>query len=227
MKQLTIKGLKKYPNTAIKWEEKIYFGMSMENSIFHNKSLLEEVIQFLSDHSSSFTVLVGDYLHRYNEMIFHGLNEEDAIKVVLDKGLKLKSDFVNTMDTLALPVAYNFVHTEHLLTLPEFSDKFDRFISIYQTNTAFSTLIDQTVEIFLRRQYKVKLDIEQSKRLCNQYLFEELAMFEILAEQGYMVNIYPGNQLPVIKAICTGALKGVSAPLEQIQAVEIKFRPVP
>ena len=100
-----------------------------------------------------------------------------------------------------------------------------RFESLYKSNKHFEKIIDYTVNVFLRRQPDIKVSIDKARSLCCQYLFEELVIFEILAEDGYKVNIYPGNQLPIIKAIVTGQLKNVSEPLEGIQAVEIKFRP--
>jgi hypothetical protein len=122
-------------------------------------------------------------------------------------------------------VAWDFLYTNDLKNRPLFNSKMERFKSIYLVNKQFQELLNHTVNVFLRRQQEIMIGLREAKDLCRLYLLEELVIFEILAEEGYNVNMYPGNQLPIIKAIVTGQLKNVSEPLEGIQAVEIKFRP--
>ena len=214
-----------YPKGEIRWSGKPYLGMSMNNRIFHSQPSLSELLNFIKEHTDDFSVLVGDYLHRYNLQIFEGLNEADSINLVSEQSKALVDLFRETVKQNGNALQYHFLFTKDLKDHIFFNEKMKRFQSLHKTSKHFESLTEYTINIFLRRQNNIKVPMEKARELCRSYLFEELVIFEMLAENGYKVNIYPGNQLPIIKAIVSGQLKNISKPLESIQAVEIKFRP--
>ncbi len=218
-----IKKIKVYPKEPILWKNGVYLGMSMNNQMFRSVDTVCEMLQLISTYTNQCEILVGDFLHRYNEQIFEGYNEQEAINISQIKGKKLRGFFEEAI--IKFPIKYNFLYTGEFLMRPEFSIKLKRFKNLYNSHTRFHELINYTVNIFLRRQNDIKISLDKAKELCREYLFEELIIFEILAEKGLEVNIYPGNQLPLIKELVAGRLKGVSEILEKIQAIEIKFRP--
>ncbi len=220
-----IKKLNLYPKLDYDWNHHVYLGMSMNNKVFQSPDTLVEIINLLALKSEDCLILVGDYLHRYNEQIFNGLSKEEAIKKCQRKGSELKFIFDKTTKENTPNFKYCYRDTEVFLSHPNFGQKIEKFEKLYLTNTKFKELIEYTVDVFLRRQSEIKIDIIQARKLCVKYLLEEMVIFEILAEEKYTINVYPGNQLPIIKSICTGDLKGISEELEKIQAVEIKFRP--
>lgn len=220
-----IKKLKCYPQGHIHWENGAYMSMSINNTVFHNEDTLRTVLETISDNCNSCSIIVGDYLHRYNEELISEGNLKDVIKKALDKGRKLVDLFKKVLNNSNVNTNYTIHYTKDFLSHPQFSEKMDHFQRLHKSNKDFKGLTEYTIEVFLRRQNNRKVSLEKAKELCRLYLFEELVIFEILAEEGYKVNIYPGNQLPIIKAIVTGQLKNVSKPLESIQAIEIKFRP--
>jgi len=219
-----LKKVRVYPKENIDWSEKAYLGMSMGNRIFQSPESLIELWQYIASHTSHLTILVGDHLHRYNLQIFEGLSEKSAIDIAEEQGRRLVNIFMNTIGHTS-PKEYHFLYTKSLMVHFAFDSKMTKFKMLYDSDPTFAALIEYTVNVFLRRHKEIKVSTEKAKNLCRLYLFEELVIFEILASEGYKVNIYPGNQLPIIKEIVTGKLKNVSEQLESIQAVEVKFRP--
>jgi tRNA-dependent cyclodipeptide synthase len=219
-----IKKIRSYPSRQINWTGGLYLGMSMSNTAFQDSQRLKLILNEITSRNKKFTLLVGDFLHRYNEQIFGGLSEKDAIESSLKKGEMLVKLFVEIADEIE-NVQYSIIHTSKFLQYPSFTEKMNRLRNCYKANNHFRELIEYTIDVFLRRQIEIKTKYEVARELCRNYLFEELAIFEILSEEGFNVNIYPGNQLVIIKAIITGSLKNVSESLERIQAIEIKLRP--
>lgn len=218
-----IKKIKVYPKEPVQWDNGVYLGMSMNNKMFKSPETIIEMLKKIKEHTDHFSLLIGDYLHRYNEQIFLGYTEEEAIKVSIEKGQILTNLFKETADQL--PIKYHLIYSGDFISRPSFVNKLEKLNQLYISNTHFHELVNHTVNIFLRRQSDIKIPIQKAKELCRSYLFEELIIFEILAEEGLKVNIYPGNQLPLIKELVAGKLSDVSDILEKIQAIEIKFRP--
>lgn len=228
MKNNTIYEVKKtvcYPNQPIRWGDNIYISMSINNNVFNSDDTLAEFIKFLSAHSKNITIINGGFLHRYNEQIFFGLSEHASAKVSLEKGSLLQKKFIDTVKKIDVSINYKFIDSLEFNKYPTFHTKFKLFQSFYISESKFRYLLEYTIDVFLRRQPEIKLSATEARKRCLMYLIEELVIFEILAEKGYYVNVYPGNQLPIIKAICMGKLKNISNSLEHIQAVEVKFRP--
>ncbi len=218
-----IKKIRVYPKEPIEWNNGVYLGMSMNNKMFKSAETIAEMLKLIGEHTHSFTLLIGDYLHRYNEQIFLGYDEAEAIEKSIEKGVYLTSLFKSVAKNYS--VKYDLRYSSEFKERSDFLIRLEKFKQLYQDNNRFHELINDTVNIFLRRQSDIKISIHKAKELCRSYLFEELIIFEMLAEEGLNVNIYPGNQLPLIKVLVSGKLNNVSEKLENIQAIEIKFRP--
>ncbi len=219
----TIKKINVYPKGDIRWDNGVYLGASMNNLLFKDEKTLNEILEFINSNVNHYCILVGDYLHRYNEIIFNGLNESEAITNTIEKGQSFSRFF--ELEAKKHSAKFEFIFSKDIVKTPGFQDRVNRFFELYFSNLRFKELVDYTIKVFLRRQNEIKISYSKAEELCKEYLVEELAIFEVLAERGLHVNIYPGNQLPITKEIVSGKLKGVSAALENMQAIEIKFRP--
>lgn len=223
--ELIFKKIITYPKSSVVWENNTYVSMSMNNKVFFSEKALISFLNFLTEKKTKITIINGDFLHRYNEQIFYNLTEKEAILKSVLKGHELEEKFINIAKKHFPNLQYNFVSSQEFTNHQQFEQKMEKFRKLLSLNSKFKELIEYTIDIFLRRQHNIKVYEERARHLCSLYLLEELVIFEILAEQGYLINIYPGNQLPIIKAICTGELPDISKPLEKIQAIEVKFRP--
>lgn len=219
----TIKKIKVYPDDKINWEQGVYLGLSINNRMFRDQNALEEIVHFISQHKKECHLLIGDYLHRYNEVIFNGLSLNEATEIIRNK----TKDTVELVMTEAGKHGITIIpiYTEEVVMSAGFPQRLQRVKDVFEENSRFNELVEYTIDVFLRRQDEIKISLSEARKYCLEYLLEELAIFEVLAERGFLVNIYPGNQLPITKELVCGHLKNVSAPLEKIQAVEIKFRP--
>lgn len=223
--EFVIKKVNIFPKENRNWENGLYLGMSLNNKIFSNENSLLSLLEYLTSRTNKFSILVGDYLNRYNEQIFSGVTEAEAIEISLKKGEALKSLFEDLVRKKKLKIEIKFISSLHFKSHASFQKKFERFIGLYHSSLEFQGLIEHTIDVYLKRQTTIRVDLKEARTMCFQYLLEELVIFELLAEEGFKVNVYPGNQLPIVKAICSGQLKKISRSLEQIQAVEVKFRP--
>ncbi len=220
----SIKKIKVYPKEPIEWKEGVYLGMSMNNKVFQSPETLNEILRVITKQVDTYSVLVGDYLHRFNEQIFNGCNEVEAIEKSINKGASLVNLFTEVANDHPKST-YKFIYSSEFNHRPDFNKRVSRLEDLFISNKRFQDWINYATSVFLRRHDEIRISKEDAEKLCKAYLIEELVIFEMLSEDGLRVNLYPGNQLPIIKEIVSGRLPDVSKSLERIQAVEIKFRP--
>jgi hypothetical protein len=65
---------------------------------------------------------------------------------------------------------------------------------------------------------------EAARRHSRLYQLEELAVFTLLANEGYSTNVYAGAHLPVMKAFVSGGVDGIAPALRSAKLVELRPR---
>lgn len=227
-KALTIKKTKEIP-AKINYNDQIpYLVMSLNNTRFEDTEILKEIIQWMQQKTSCFVLLIGDHLHRLNYMIFENLSEEDSIRKAKKRGDYLSNIFDKSISEVASKngnICYSPKRLKEFYSTKDFCERFKRFETHLQANPIFKDSIDSIISTYIGRQAKKPDSIEKAYQLSRKYLLEELVIFELLAEKGLTINIYPGSQLPVMKAIVKNELPGISPSLEKISLVEIVFKP--
>lgn len=220
-----IKKVKTYPSplNMIDWSTGAYLGMSMNNNRFLDPISLEETISWIKGKTGFCKILVGDHLHRLNHMFFEGDAEIAAISKAKSKADLILHKFFSVADKID-GIDFQVLRSGSFYQNPIFYQKYNRLQKLYYSNEQLSRLINLTISTYLRRRGNSAKYFRRGFELSRQYLLEELVIFEMLAEDGYTINIYPGSQLPVMKAIVSKKLPGVSPILEEIKLVEIKYK---
>mgnify|MGYP000636860411 CR=1 FL=1 len=75
----------KLSKQELKQYKQVYLGISLKNSIFWEEGF-EQILAWAADNFDSCLIVVADYLHRHNEQILHGTNQEKSIKSALELG---------------------------------------------------------------------------------------------------------------------------------------------
>jgi tRNA-dependent cyclodipeptide synthase len=191
---LTVHQLRKY--------KKCYLGISVNNRFFRDQHL-GLLLNWIFNHFDECVIIIGDYLHRINESILHGLTGEEAIASSINRGDQIHE--IIDIALTSLPQAKFKV-----LRWKQFLDKYpnslvekDRLAELFAINQDFQKDILQSSSAFVdrliargERLYPTRQEaISQS----TEYLLEEMAVFSELIKHGYLVQVYPGTQLKILK----------------------------
>lgn len=203
-----------------------YLGLSLSNRITGSIPQLHELLSWAKDHLRSVCVLVGDYVYRHNLEDLQGLQRDVALALAKTEGVAIAMRVRKVLDELDLKNS-TIVLASELYELPTFNHRLMVKNALYDSNAEFRELINIASNGFFERFAKDRMHIESARRHSRDYQLEELALFELLAEQGYTVNVYPGAHLPVMKDIVAGKFPGVMPLLERLTLVELRFRSTP
>lgn len=207
---ITVKQLANY--------RKCYLGISVNNPFFRDQHL-GLLLKWIANHFDECTILIGDYLHRINESILHGITGEEAIASSINRG-----DQIHEMLEIALSMLPDdkfkvYRWKEFLDSNPKSLTEKTKLTALFNTNKDFQKDILQSCTEFIdrliargERLYPTKVEaISQSK----EYLIEEMAVFSVLIEQGYKVQVYPGTQLKILKDLANKKLSNIDTNLTQ------------
>jgi tRNA-dependent cyclodipeptide synthase len=201
-----------------------YLSVSPSNRLTASEARLYEVFQWMQRSVSQFDVVIGDYFHRHNIEDLEGRQPSEALEIATEQGKAHARRVQLVLDQLKL-TAVKVRCASAISKRPDFGPALHEMESAWHSNTNFAQLIDQGTEAFLRRFAPERIAIEPARLHSRLYQLEELAVFTLLANEGYSTNVYAGAHLPVMKAIVSGGVDGIALVLKSAQLVELRPGP--
>lgn len=181
---------------------KAYLGVSMNNPIFWHKSF-ELVVDWCVENFEKPYILVGDYLNRWNELIFFSNSETECIERTAQESAR----FRNSIQHLSNIDKLQELNWLELYNTTEFEAALSSVVHSYNTNVLFRESIVISAAKFINNRIKLGkrpiVSQQKAEELSIHYLMEELSIFLVLIGRDIPVQIYPGSQLPVLHAIHT------------------------
>ena len=201
-----------------------YLGISMNNPLFGHPSF-QCSIDWMEAKFPNNYLLLGDYLNRWNELIFRERNEAIAQEKSLQQGHDFRQKLIENFK-LSSPET-QILHWLPLITSEGFEPCLHAVGQAYEANAEFRASLDVSAQKFIEKQLTTNtlaVSHAEALRLSHHYLIEELAVFTLLAQQGIPVQIYPGTQLPILEAVAKISPNFIPKELIESIFVEIKLK---
>lgn len=190
----------------------------------HNKPI-EDVLQgyrWAIGHFKRCGILLGDSLYRFTVQIQRGSNPKAAKQIAYKAGQLTLDQIVSQMTRLP-----EVIRTSDMLTHARFKEYQEEVQALYDTKQEFLNSVQADAQVFVRRQAtrgRLALSEAEAIDLAAAYLLEEIAIYGCLAEEGWLVDVYLGSELPSLQRFITGELSGTSAPLHKRVNVALRIR---
>ena len=205
--------------------KRCYIGISLDNPGFYGKSLQALLLWGLGNFDQVL-VVAGDYLRRFNEQIFSGLDHDEAAKAAHEFGdmfLQKTNKFFNQIQSGRL----SLIRWEPCLDSEEYRKAKAILDDFFKSDDSFRASVQKDAWSFIKRQkkrrYKLAVSEEKAIELSCKYLLEEITVFSALSEQGWKVELYPGPELSVLVDIAKGKYQGIPEGLKDRINVELQI----
>lgn len=205
-----------------------YLAISIANP-YTQRGEHSNILKWVSENFDSCEIIIGDYLYRINEFITFGRNSKDAEEKSQLLGKLIEQQLQYDIKQCERQI-FRITHWAELLK-DEFGfrtslAKLKRF---EKSNSLFhDSLKNISTSYVLKQREKglLYIDVEeyQAIEMSMEYLLEELAVFECLAESGNKTHIYPGTILPTLKQIVNGKYPDMSTEMNKITLIELKSK---
>ena len=223
-----VKILPKISQQALFAYKRCYIGISLENPAFKGNSL-RALLFWSSQRFEETTVIVGDYLCRFNEKMLGLCDAKQASQKAQSFGDSFLLQTKELFDELPDKKIHLTRWKEHLQS-KEYEKSETILKKLFESDLDFRTSIERDALNFIKRQktknQKLLVDTEKAIELCCQYLLEEIGVFSALSQQGWRVELYPGSELHVLVEVAKGKYKAVPEGLKKRISVELKISSV-
>jgi tRNA-dependent cyclodipeptide synthase len=200
-------------------------GISLENPLFAGDSL-KALLAWAAKKFEQCLVIVGDYLCRFDEQIINGCDEIKARDLAIKRGDLFISHTKDIFSNLPTGKIILTRWKEHLQS-EEFASAKKILDEMFLSDEEFRKSVAYDALSFIKRQKRngknPAVGIEQAIRLSCEYILEEVAVFSMLSERGWDVELYPGPELRVLSKVAKGQYPNVPAGLKKRLSVELKI----
>ena len=168
------------------------------------------------------SLLIGDSLYRITLQIREGLTEEEANEKSAQISEKLISDFQNLTHEKT-PVSIK--RTSNIIECVDFDKAYAEIESLYKVNNSFKDAVDADAQRYISRQRarkNLRVTPDEGLDLSISYLKQEIAVYLLLAEQGWLVDLYLGQEIPTLAKIMEGELPVAPEGLKRRVNIELR-----
>lgn len=145
-------------------------------------------------------ILVGDGLYKITLRIIKGLSVLDAEVKAIEAGIELINDFISKACTAGV----SFIKTSELLLDPEFERAYQGIEALFSGEQSFRASLEKDARFYVDRQKlrgTLKVSEYEAIKLSIFYLKQEIAVYLLLAERGWAVDLYLGHEIPTLAKI--------------------------
>lgn len=167
-------------------------------------------------------MLLGDSLYRFTLQIQQGCDGAAAAAIAQQRGQALADEIL-----ALLPEPPSMLRCSEVLVQPGYAARHQAIAGLYREHAAFRASVEADALVFVRRQAaKQRLAVAEARalELAVIYLLEEIAIYDCLAGQGWLVDVYLGAELPTLAKIIAGAIAGVPGPLSQRVNISLRAK---
>jgi tRNA-dependent cyclodipeptide synthase len=169
------------------------------------------------------SLLLGDGLYRITLRICDGLSEDDATSISRLLGSELLWRFLHLVEDKR---PKQIIRSSDLLDDVAFREARSNVQTLCERESAFAQAVRDDATDFVERQRRkanIACTSATALALSTQYLIEEITVYLLLAERGWLLDVYLGRELSALAAIVEGRVQ--TAPPALKRRVNVAIRP--
>lgn len=205
-----------------------FIGLSVRNRMANRgslRNLLPWALSLAQKNSLPVRIVVGDYLTRHNLIALDGYDLTKASEKALKLGDRPRRYAREIVRELGVEHAVLVQSCRDLLGTTRCGAIVSTLNAYARSNRRFADDLAEEARRFVARR-DIAEENGADDALIHQlvcYVVEETAMFLLLYEMGYRVEIYPGADLRIMRLIATGAYREFPFPCPERSHVAVQL----
>lgn len=204
---------------ALTGADKAYLGVSISLDL-PQSHIVEAGLGWLSDQVPQVGILIGDSLFAKTLVIQQGAQFGEAMKRAEYQAVQL----ISALHSVRMGHC-EVLRSGAILSSVSARRATKRLKDAANNVPPLGAAIRDAAVRFCERQARngrLVMRMQDAVEMSRDYLLEELAVYEVLALEGWLVEAYFGQEMPVLQSFMDGAFPGISPALEKRKFVELK-----
>lgn len=203
-------------------------GISINNVNYWHDEKLKAIFKWIDSRFNHCTIVIGDDLHRHNVKISENKSLEEGSIIGEELGNQVLKKITNAL-TITQTCSFTILRWKELAAFTESKSELNKIYSVFETDKDFKAIILKSAQNFLNNQVikgiRPKADWQTALQSSCDYILEETAYFGVMAAlKGYPVQVYPGEQLEILKMLAQGAFPKANLYIKEAIFVDLKVR---
>ncbi|NES81436.1 MAG: tRNA-dependent cyclodipeptide synthase [Moorea sp. SIO2B7] len=208
--------------------QKCVFIISLGSKNFVDRRRLRASIKWISKNFKACIALVGDSLYRLTLEVKDYAKDDEYRSKAFDIGQEFVNENKFLFEEYSESCDFEFKLASEIEKQPNFEVYHQEFQSLYKSSESFAKLVNSFADTYLSRgksikEGEVEARLHRKKQLAIAYLFEESALFTCLAQEGWLVFVYPGS-IKTFEEIAEGLHSEVPLFLKKIIWVSLRLK---
>ena len=186
------------------------FGVSVSSNAAYVSELKLGWI-WTKSHFDSYSVLLGDSLYRISLQIERGLDPEASESAAALRAREIEAELFACLGA-DLPL----IRTSAVTRRSRFTERLAVFTEAFDRRDDFRAALTVDARRYCERQARrdrLRVSFDASLGLATAYLLEEMAVYDLLAHDGWLAEAYQGDELEVLRLFMLGAFPGLAPDL--------------
>ncbi len=205
-----------------------FLGLSSDTS-FANKGRLTAILQWLLPKVSHLMIVEGSFLTRWNLRALDNLSECEAERIAEERHKKSATRIARiTNETRGTNSSIEILDWPSVVRSTEFLKILKQVESYSAQMPNFRCEVDRVVDEYMNRLHsRCEIACLPPKRLklLRSYVVEEVAMFVYLYFAGFHTEVYPGDDLQIMRVLASGGFTHFPFNLSERTHVSIRLFP--
>jgi len=197
------------------------FGISLGSKNFVERERLEACIKWISENFNTCLVLVTDSIYRLTIEVRQEARGDAALLEALRTGEQYIKDNYSLFEQYSGSCQFKFQKASEIQQQSEFDRYYQELQIFYKKNESFQSLVNLFAQKYLSRVQPMATNPRE--HIGITYLLEESALNACLAQQGWLVVVYPGS-IKTFEDISEGLHPEAPLPLQQMIWVSLRLK---
>lgn len=175
------------------------------NTKYVSYGRISAMLQWVLEYSDQIMVIEGTHGTRWDGLAQHRLSPEQVLRRVAEEDARVQRRIKTVIQNLGASAKVQSLSWADLLRDPGMVGIQGALREYAAGSAQFLDGVRQVVDGYLARKYRGQWQPEPADyALLENYVYEELAIFLRLYQWGYRLEVYPGSDLAVMRAIVEG-----------------------
>lgn len=186
---------------------KAFLGVSLKNRMSNPPNLRNSIL-WLARYVPFSLVVIGDMYYRHNLMALRKMSLESATEAAIKEGRRIQRVALRAIEDFGFSDRVEVITAAQLMGWDDYSPMLQMVRELFAASNEFAEDARSSAREYLGRVDPAGSGDHGKLNVLKEFVLEEVALSLQLYAQGFILDVYPGDDLHALQGITSGRYPG-------------------